>query len=99
MGPQLLAHDHCGTGEFAAAPRRRAPSPSWTRNCSALADQEPETVEGAYEKAVATQVLQDRERALSALRQRHILVVDSPAEKLSAELVNKYLEVKERMLV
>ena len=64
-----------------------------------LADQEPETLEGAYEKAVATQVLQDRERALSALRQRHVLVVDSPAEKLSAELVNKYLEVKERMLV
>jgi uncharacterized protein (DUF58 family) len=64
-----------------------------------MADQEPETVEGAYEKAVATQVLQDRERALSALRHRHILVVDSPAEKLSAELVNKYLEVKERMLV
>ena len=60
------------------------------------AEQEPATVASVYEKAVATQVLQDRRRALSLLTQRGILVVDSPAEKLSAELVNRYLEVKER---
>jgi len=60
------------------------------------AEQEPATVTAVYKKAVAMQVLQDRQRALSALTQRGILVVDSPAEKLSADLVNKYLEVKER---
>ena len=56
------------------------------------AEQEPATITAAYEKAVATQVLQDRQRALSALTERGILVVDAPAEKLSAELVNRYLE-------
>lgn len=56
------------------------------------ANQEPATINAAYEKAVATQVLQDRQRALSALSERGILVVDAPAEKLSAELVNRYLE-------
>jgi uncharacterized protein (DUF58 family) len=63
------------------------------------AQQEPNAVEAAYEKAVATQVLEDRQKATAALTQRGVLVVDSPAEKLSAELVNRYLEVKERMLL
>ena len=56
----------------------------------------PETV---YEKAVALQVLEDRQKAVAALTQRGVLVVDSPADKLSVELVNRYLEVKERMLL
>ncbi len=58
------------------------------------AEQEPATLNAAYEKAVATQVLQDRQRALSTLTDRGILVVDAPAEKLSAELVNRYLEAR-----
>ncbi len=45
------------------------------------------------------QVLDDRHKATSLLAQRGVLVVDSPAEKLSAELVNRYLEVKERMML
>ena len=63
------------------------------------ADQEVTAPETAYEKAVATQVLEDRQKAMSALTKRGILVVDSPADRLSAELVNRYLEVKERMLL
>jgi len=63
------------------------------------ADQEITAPETAYEKAVATQVLEDRQKAMAALTQRGVLVVDSPADKLSAELVNRYLEVKERMLL
>ena len=59
-----------------------------------IADQEPPTVTAAYEKAVAVQTLDDRQRALAALRGRGVLVVDSPAEKLSADLVNRYLEIK-----
>lgn len=54
------------------------------------------TPESAYEKAVAMQVLDDRRKAMAMLSQRGVLVVDSPAEKLSADLVNRYLEVKER---
>lgn len=63
------------------------------------AEQEPEKAEDVYAKAVAMQTLDDRQRALSALTQRGVLVVDSPAEKLSAELVNRYLEVKARMML
>lgn len=53
----------------------------------------------AYEQGVALQVLEDRARATGELQRRGVLVVDSPADKLSAALVNRYLEVKERMLL
>jgi uncharacterized protein (DUF58 family) len=64
-----------------------------------VAEQPIDTVPHVYEKSVALQVLEDRRRATGALTQRGVLVVDSPAEKLSAELVNRYLEVKERMML
>jgi uncharacterized protein (DUF58 family) len=49
--------------------------------------------------AVAAQVLDDRRRAVAALSQRGVLVVDSPADTLSAALVNKYLDAKQRMML
>jgi uncharacterized protein (DUF58 family) len=57
------------------------------------------TPEDMYEQGVALQVLDDRSRATTELQRRGVLVVDSPADKLSAALVNRYLEVKERMLL
>jgi uncharacterized protein (DUF58 family) len=63
------------------------------------ASQEATSARVVYEKAVATQVLEDRQKAAGALTQRGVLVVDAPADKLSAELVNRYLEVKERMML
>ena len=53
----------------------------------------------AYSQAVARQVLDDRNRAMAELAHRGVLVVDTPADQLSAALVNRYLEVKERMLL
>ena len=47
----------------------------------------------SHYRSVVTQALADRRKASG------VLVVDSPAEKLSAELVNRYLEVKERMML
>lgn len=58
-----------------------------------------ETPSDAYEQAVALQMLEDRSRAVYELHRRGVLVVDTPAEKLSAALVNRYLEVKEKMLL
>lgn len=58
-----------------------------------------ETPSDAYEQVVALQMLEERSRAVYELQRRGILVVDSPAEKLSAALVNRYLEVKEKMLL
>lgn len=65
----------------------------------AAAGQPVTTAQSVYEKAVAQQSLDDRGRAIAALTQRGVLVVDSPADQLSAALVNRYLEVKERMLL
>ncbi len=57
------------------------------------------TATDIFEQAVALQVLTDRARATGELRRRGVLVVDSPAEKLSAALVNRYLEVKEKSML
>ena len=63
------------------------------------AEREPNSPAAVYEKAVAGQILDERTKALGTLEQRGVLVVDSPAEKLSADLVNKYLEIKQRMML
>ena len=57
------------------------------------------SIDSAYEKSVAIQVLEERAKALAILSGRGVLVVDTPADKLSAELVNRYLEVKERLML
>ncbi|MCE5216011.1 DUF58 domain-containing protein [bacterium] len=54
----------------------------------------PAQVEGAYQKAVAGQVLAARETALARLRARGVLVVDVPAGTLSVAAVNEYLRLK-----
>jgi len=63
------------------------------------ARQDVDTPHSVFQKAVAGQVLEDRQKATSLLSQRGVLVVDSQADKLSAELVNRYLDVKERMML
>jgi uncharacterized protein (DUF58 family) len=63
------------------------------------AEQPIEKALDAYEQGVALQVLDDRARATGELQRRGVLVVDSQADKLSADLVNRYLEIKERMLL
>ena len=61
--------------------------------------QEIVSIDSAYQKGVAIQVLEERAKALAVLSGRGVLVVDTPADKLSAELVNRYLEVKERLML
>lgn len=53
----------------------------------------------AYEKAVAIQLQDDRGLAVAELRKRGAIVVDSPAHELSADLVSRYVDVKQRMLL
>ncbi len=57
------------------------------------------TPEEVYRKSAAVQVLEERAEALRLLQQRGVFVIDTPAEKLSAELIQRYLEVKERVLI
>jgi len=49
-----------------------------------------------YRQAVAEEILRQREEALSRIRHAGGLALDVPTGRLSLELVNKYLEVKER---
>jgi uncharacterized protein (DUF58 family) len=59
----------------------------------------PEAVADVYRQAIAEEVLRQREEALARIRQAGGLALDVPAARLSIELVNKYMEVKERGLL
>ena len=52
-----------------------------------------------YERAVAEQMLDDRQRLIESLTRRGAMVLDVPAEKLTAAVINKYLELKGRSLI
>ena len=54
------------------------------------------TMEEIYQRAVATDLLAQRELALSVLQRRGCLVLDCPPQELSDKLVEAYLEVKTR---
>lgn len=62
-------------------------------------EQEMQSVDAVYQKVAALEALHQREQAVNLLMQRRVLVVNTPAEKLSVELVNRYLEIKEHMLL
>jgi uncharacterized protein (DUF58 family) len=72
--------------------------------CAALSDYEvydiaarsPAEPRQLYERTVATALLADRQRALSALRQRGALAFDATPANLSVEVLNRYLEIKAR---
>jgi uncharacterized protein (DUF58 family) len=64
-----------------------------------VAEQQIDNSESAYRTAVAIQVLDDRAKAQAALSRRGVLVVDAPADELSVALVNRYLQVNDRMML
>jgi len=66
---------------------------------SARARQPVSEASQAYERAVAEEVLGERRRALNLLKKRGVLVVDAEPNELSAELISRYLEVKQRSLI
>jgi uncharacterized protein (DUF58 family) len=66
---------------------------------SARARQPVSEASQVYERAVAEEVLGERRRALNLLKKRGVLVVDAEPNELSAELVSRYLEVKQRSLI
>lgn len=58
--------------------------------------QQPRVVADVYRQSVAEELLQQREEALARITELGGLALDVPAGQLSLQLVNKYLEVKER---
>jgi uncharacterized protein (DUF58 family) len=65
----------------------------------ALVAQTPHTARDVYQQSVAEELLQQREEALARITELGGLALDVPAGNLSLQLVNKYLEVKERGLL
>jgi uncharacterized protein (DUF58 family) len=59
----------------------------------------PDSSADVYRQSVAEGILRQREEALSRIHRLGGLALDVPAGRLSLELVNKYLEVKERGLL
>lgn len=52
-----------------------------------------------YRRAVALDLLAQRQVAFAQLRQRGILVLDAPCDRVSTELVDRYLQLKRRNLL
>jgi uncharacterized protein (DUF58 family) len=65
----------------------------------ALVRSRPTTLAAVYSQSVAEDMLRQREEALSRIRQMGGLALDVDAGRLSFELVNRYLDVKERGLL
>ncbi len=53
----------------------------------------------SYNRAVALDLLAQRQIAFAKLKQRGVLVLDAPADQMSEQLVNQYLRLKARNLL
>ena len=65
----------------------------------AAARQIPSTSQAVYERAAATQLLDARKIMLDRLHHQGILTLDVPADQLSTAVINRYLELKGRILL
>ena len=64
-----------------------------------LQDKQQGKSEKAYSRAVALDLLSQREIAFAQLKQKGVLVLDAPANQISEQLVNEYLRLKARNLL
>jgi uncharacterized protein (DUF58 family) len=68
-------------------------------NITASASLDPESEAQVYQKAVAMQILHERKAAINILKRRGVWSVDSPPASLSADLINRYMELKARSAI
>lgn len=79
-------------------------SPRYLPFCVALRDPQvdrqahtlTDTVEGAYARAVALDLLAQRQVAMTQLKQKGVMVLDAPVDQISDQLVDQYLRLKLR---
>ena len=62
------------------------------------ASRRPRSTQELFEKVVAEDVRDARQRALAILRQRGVHTIDVPAERLTVATIQRYLELKRRFL-
>jgi uncharacterized protein (DUF58 family) len=65
----------------------------------AAARQHPQDSLAVYQRAVAVQLLDERRLALDSLRRQGVLTLDVPANQLSLAVINRYLQLKGKMLL
>ncbi|MGA9380932.1 MAG: DUF58 domain-containing protein [Phormidium sp.] len=53
-------------------------------------------LDGAYSRAVALDLLSQRQVAFAQLKQKGVLVLDAPANQISEQIVDRYLQLKAR---
>lgn len=58
-----------------------------------------DTIKDTYGRAVALDLLSQRKAAFANLKQKGVLVLDAPCNKISKELVDRYLNLKSRNLL
>ncbi|MBO3464486.1 DUF58 domain-containing protein, partial [Aetokthonos hydrillicola CCALA 1050] len=61
-----------------------------------LAHTQPEKVTDAYIRAVALDLLAQRQVAFAQMKQKGVLVLDAPANQITEQLVDRYLRLKAR---
>jgi len=59
-----------------------------------IAESKPETLQDAYAKAAASHTKLQRHLALETMRSRGIMVLETSPNKLSIQLIRRYLEVR-----
>ena len=64
-----------------------------------IAHSPTENTQDTYARAVALDLLAQRQVAFAQLRQKGVLVLDAPCDRLSEELVDRYLQLKARNLL
>lgn len=94
--------DETASAELLAAMGRLAPrylpfcvtlrDPQVDQQANTLTD----TIPDAYNRAVALDLLAQRQVALAKLRQQGVLILDAPADQISDRLVDRYLQIKAR---
>jgi uncharacterized protein (DUF58 family) len=65
----------------------------------AAAQQQPRDSFTVYRRAAAARLLDERQVALDNLRRQGVLTLDVPANQLSMAVINRYLELKGKMLL
>jgi hypothetical protein len=63
---------------------------------TAPAARDPRDAQELYEKVVAQRLLTERRQVLAMLGGRGVITLDLPADRLSAQVVATYLELKAR---
>ncbi len=64
-----------------------------------VADEIPKQERDLYRQGIASEILNRREQLIAKLRSSGVLVIDTEPDRISAALLDKYLEIKSRRLL